>query len=287
MELIYKEFPDSYTIVDTSDWHLGSINCNKGSIQTLIQSIKRRKNCFVYIKGDLIDAILPADKRYAHASMDIGAELLTPQQQAEEVVKMLRPIADRIITVSLGNHEYSVINTFNVAKYICDHLDVRYGGLHFKIIAHDNRGEVMHKIFGTHGSGSLPKGAKDPIQRIANQKAALKRKLEQLMGDCIYMSMGHTHQLLVTEPTINKEIIIVDDGEQLKQMYRTEVSQNKSWIPPEARWYGNSGSFLKTFSPPGQLSYAEAAMYPPSEIGFIELAIRDKQVVKVLKRIIE
>lgn len=284
MEIITRELPDNYTLIDTGDWHLGSVNCNKEAISDLVAAVKRRKNCYMVIKGDICDGIVGADKRWAAHSVDYS--IPTPQEQAEEATALIKPIADKVIGISLGNHEYTHINTFNIADYICKNLKIKYGGIHFKVIAQDSNGDLMHKFFFTHGAGSINSLAKDPIQAKANMLASLKNKLHRLAGDTIYQSMGHTHRLLVVEPTVAQEVVIVDDGNTLRQQYRTTVPQNSKWIPPECRYFGNTGSFLKTFSDHGKLSYAESAMYPPSEMGWLEVKVKDKEVVDVTKVVV-
>jgi hypothetical protein len=145
----------------------------------------------------------------------------------------------------------------------------------------------MHKFYFTHGNGSLPKGAKDPIQRKANRKAAIRRKLEETgISDCIVMSFGHTHYLEVVEPTVHDALYITDDGHNHKQHYQVPSVQNADYIPPDSRWYCNTGSFRKLYTPSGShiVDYGEVAMYGPTELGCIKITVEDRQVVKVEKR---
>jgi len=141
------------------------------------------------------------------------------------------------------------------------------------------------KFFLAHGSGSLPKGAKDPIQREANRKAWLKRKLEDMSGDAIGMFVGHGHHILEVHPTVEKQLYMTDNGKDLKQNYRTGVDQSATYIPPESRYYGMCGSFLRLFSPPGSesVSYGEIAMYSPAEIGVLVAYIRGGKMVGLEK----
>jgi hypothetical protein len=136
----------------------------------------------------------------------------------------------------------------------------------------------------THGYGAMGSLAKDTIQRKANIAAALKRKLEATgHTDCIYMSRGHNHKLIVINPTISEEVMLVDDGENIQQVYRTHQDQTASYIPPEARWFGCSGSFLNLYSPPGSYSipYGEVAGYGPVEHGYISVKVKKNSIVQV------
>ena len=83
MELISRELPKDCEIIDTGDWHIGPLNCNIEGIKQTIAYIKNNKNVFVFLKGDLIDAIKPNDKRYAHCVMG-DLSLMTAQNQADK-----------------------------------------------------------------------------------------------------------------------------------------------------------------------------------------------------------
>lgn len=286
MELIKRQMPRDYVLIDSSDYHYGALNCSRDSIKEMVNKVKTRKNYFLVNKGDSIDAILPNDKRYASCSMDVAERLLTPQQQADAVVQDFMPIRDKIVAWGFGNHEYKLINTLDYGRYIAAQLQVPYGAYAFKFTAVDKKDNLMHKMFFTHGYGNINSAAKDDIQRLANRKASLKHKMcKSGFGDCIYMSCGHTHQLLVVDPTVQDKLFLTDDGDQIKQHYHVLSDQAASYIPPDSRWYGCSGSFLKLYSDPGTyaITYAEVAGYEPSEIGWLEVHVQDGQVVAVEK----
>lgn len=286
MELIKKQMPRDYVIIDSSDYHYGSANCARESIKEMIDKVATNKNYFLINKGDSIEAILPNDKRYANCSMDIKENLLTPQQQADAVIKDFSPIKNKILAWGFGNHEYKLLNTLDFGRYIAAQLGVPYGTYAYKFTSLDKNNNVMNKMFFTHGYGQLSSNAKDDIQRLANKKAALKNKLcKSGFGDCIYMSMGHTHQLMVVDPTVEDKLFLTDNGDQIKQHYHVISEQNVSYIPPDSRWYGCSGSFLKLYSTPGSfaISYAEVAGYEPSEIGWLEIHVHDGKVAAVEK----
>lgn len=286
MELIKRQMPRDYVLIDSSDYHYGSANCSRESIKEMVNKVYTKKNYFLVNKGDSIEAILPNDKRYTHCSADVKDKLLTPQQQADAVVSDFSIIKDKIIAFGFGNHEMRLINTIDFGRYISAQLGVPYGTYCFKFSAVDRNNNLMHKMFFTHGYGHITSNAKDDIQRDANIKASLKLKLSKTgFSDCVYMSMGHTHQLVVVEPTVENKLFLTDDGTQIKQHYHTMTEQNIMFIPPDSRWYGCSGSFLKLYSSPGSyaISYGEVAGYSPSEIGWLEVHVQDGKVCKVEK----
>lgn len=285
MELIYKVMPKDYKLVHASDLHYGPMCCFKEGIQDMVDYVKTHDDVYLWFSGDAIDAILPNDKRYAHCGMDRAEWLMSPQDQADKVIEVFEPIKERILGWQLGNHEYTVINSFDVAKYICKELEVPWGGVSAKFIARHPNNKPAHKFFFMHGKKIFNSQAKDPIQAPANQQAALKKYFENTKHtDCVYMGMGHGHKDILVEPTVGNEIMLTDDGNgELDQEDRFSVEQTAKYIPPECRWYAMSPGFLKTYTPSGQyaISYSEIAGYGPTRLGFNILKVVDSKLVDV------
>lgn len=286
MELIKHNMPDNYIVCDISDLHVGSPNVNERTIEEFVKRVKSKKNVYVVVKGDVIEAITPKDKRFNMGGLPYD----TPKEQADRVIEIFKPIKNRILAWGIGNHECSsgVIDVCNFAEYITEALEIPhlYGGYEFKISFHDVEDNLMHKFFHSHGFGNLKSNAKDDIQRLANMKANLKVKMTNLaITDCIYMSMGHNHQLVVVEPTVQDKLMLTDDGKQIHQNYLYNSPQNVQYIPPDSRWYASTGSFMKRFSSPGtkHINYSERAGYAPSEIGWVEIIVKNKMVTDVKK----
>lgn len=284
MEIIKHQMPDNFTVCDMSDFHLGSPNCAEDTLEEVVAKIKDTKDCYVIFKGDAIEAILPNDKRYLHSA--VKESLQSPKQQADRVIELFNPIRERILVWMLGNHELKFWNTMDFGRYIADNLQCRYGAYNCKIHYNDSKNELMFKTYHTHGMGGLSSNAKDEIQYEANRKAGLKHKLVKSgHSDCIYMSRGHDHQLIVVEPTVNNKLYLVDDGEGIHQKYHSACPQNVEVIPPDNRWYATTGSFRKLYSNAGTfaIDYGEVVGYSPSEIGYALMTVQDRKLVSVEK----
>lgn len=288
MELIDATIPLDCEIYDTSDYHYGALNCHRDGLKEVIAEVQAKRNRFLINKGDSIDAVLPNDKRYAACSMDYQGMLLTPEQQAKAIIEDFWPIRKKILAWGHGNHEFKLINTQDFGRRIAEELRTPYGGVAFKLRFYTKGGQLLFKTFHAHGKGKVPAGAKDPIQRDANRKAWLKRILESLAGDCIYLSMGHGHHLIVVDPTTKNQLYLTDDGENIRQHYREDPKQNSKRISPESRWYSMTGGFLKLFSPPGSqaIGYGEMALYSPTEMGCTKIIVQGGQIVDVQKVIV-
>lgn len=288
MELITAVVPDDFVLYDMSDLHLGSPLCSLGSLKEVIAEIAANPKARVVVKGDAIESILPNDKRYVHTG--VMDDYKTPQAQADKVIELFTPIKKKILAWGIGNHELKLINTVDLGRYMADKLGAPYGAYNFKItFVSKSNGERMFKTYHTHGWGGSQSNAKDDIQRDANMKASLKHKLAKSgHADCIYMSRGHDHQLMVVEPTIQNRLYLTDDGTQIHQHYRQHTNQSANFIPPDARWYATTGSFRKMYMPSGSMAtdYAEMAGYAPSEIGYVKLIVRDRNILDVQKIVV-
>jgi len=276
--------PKNYNLYHVSDVHLGPSCCYQKGIKELVEKVKKDRKGYIAFTGDATDAILPNDRRYAHSTMDKKDWLMTPHQQADKVIEIFEPVKKKIVLWMLGNHEYKMINTFDICDYICKGLDVPWGGVMSKFIAlYDKR--VMHKFLFAHGSGSLRSAAKDPVQRKANKEASLKQKLINTgHTDCIYMGCGHHHQSILVEPTVEEEVMLTDNRNKIIQEKRYTSQQNIKYIPQVCRWYGCSPGFLRTYPKPGTraISYSEIALYLPTHLGWLELIVRDGLLTKVI-----
>jgi len=285
MELITVTAPSTFKLAHVADLHLGSINCKKHAIKEMVETVRKDEDYFLVNTGDSIDCTLPDNKFYKSEITD--KEIGTPQKQVKAIVELFETIKDKIWAWGFGNHEYRLLNTADFGAEIAERLGVPYGCLAYKLIIKDEKGKVRLKFFFHHGSGQLPRGAKDPIQREANQKAWLKQRLLGCApSDCIYNGMSHIHHAIITKPTIENDVVLTDNGTKLKQVKRMHTNQAATYIPAEARWYCSTASFQKTYADPGTKKpvYSEIHMYGPAKIGWLELQVENYQLKNVIFR---
>lgn len=226
--------------------------------------------------GDAVEAITVDDKRFDPEILTRGGEKL-PLQQMMMAKKRREPIKDKLLIMHFGNHEFTLMSVGNITATICEDLGVNYGTFSSKMIVKDSRDNTMYRTYQTHGRKSINSTADDPKRRQTNLELTLKRHLKFKAADCVLQIKGHTHKLLVCKPA--SELYLYDDGEKIKQAH-TSWGQNEEWIHPDARWYGNSGAFLKLFGD-GMSGYAERAEYDPIEMGWLIAIIRDKKIMEL------
>jgi len=275
MQLITKQLENDHNIFLFGDAHHDSPMSSDSGWQTLCDMMHKPydgcKNNVGTEGGDDIEAINPDDKRYSEEIMTTALPLV----QMNHAVERRQAIKKLLLYKLQGNHEQHHWAFGDIMADMCKSLGVPYGTWSTKLTVTDKRGNLMYKLFDTHGRKQITSTADDPTRRIANMQLMLKRHLKFKAGDCAVMIKHHTHKLLVCKP--ESDLYLIDDGEHIKQAY-TSWGQSESYIHPDARWYGNAGSFLKLYGD-GISGYAERGEYDPVEIGFLVLKVRDRKIV--------
>lgn len=109
----------------------------------------------------------------------------------------------------------------------------------------------------------------------------LQRHLESIFGDCLIMGKGHSHKLIVKRPI--PALYLTSNKGKIYQNYTKAGSGARDfYIPPENRWYVNTGSFLKAYEV-GVSTYSEIAEYAPTELGYIKIIVGDREVQDVVE----
>lgn len=277
MKLLTKQLPDDHNIFHFGDLHDGSVLSSQKGWNKLIEAMGSEydgcSNNYGIDGGDMIEAILVDDKRF-------DPEKLTqplPLEQIDRAIKLRQSIKHQLLFALMGNHERKLWRFGDITAKICEELGVDYGTYTAKLTVEDTKGKLMYKIYETHGLKNITSTADDPKRRKANMELILKRHLRFKAGDCAVMIKHHTHKLLVCKP--DTELYLTDNGREIKQNY-TDWGQSESYIHPDARWYGNAGSFLKLYGK-GVSGYAEILEYDPVELGFLVLKVRDKKIISL------
>lgn len=277
MKLITKPLPNSHNIFIFGDVHYGSRLSSPAGWDELVNLMHSDydgcSNNYGVDGGDMIEAIMVDDPRF---SEDKLTEPL-PQEQQDEAIKQREPIKDMLLTILYGNHERKLWRFGNITQKACKELGVDYGTNACKLMIVEKSGNLMYKVFDEHGSRNITSTADDPKRAKTNMELILKRQLRRKFGDCAVMIKHHTHKVLVCEPVY--ELYLTDNGKKIKQNY-TAWGQNESYIHPDARFYGNAGSFLRLYGD-GTSGYAEIMEYDPLPLGFLVLKVRNKKIVNL------
>lgn len=281
MESLNQQVSKDFNLWGVSDIHIGSIFCVEEKFKEIVKEIEDDPIGLVYLNGDLIQGFTKNHKNWEHTGLVDGLEL--PIEQADHIVNLLRPIKDKIIAVGMGNHELPAQKSAgNITKSnICDKLEVPYGG-YSSVVTFKNKRKFLFNAYFHHGFGSINSKNKDPKKRReANENALVNKMVEVGESDCAFMSMGHTHKIIVVKPEV--DLLLTHKDNKTKQLYNAYdfETQTSDVIPINKRWYGNSGCF-EINKLEGVNGYAEMAGYAPSVLGCLRLEVRDELITDLV-----
>ncbi|GIW60460.1 MAG: hypothetical protein KatS3mg087_1526 [Patescibacteria group bacterium] len=185
-------------IVLISDLHIGTRDCNFKALKRDIEYFKEI-NAHILINGDLFEAITPTDPRYEHDThgfMTTNDILNTLLQLGTETLK---PIANQIRLIGIGNHEYKLIKHYhiNITKLLIEELErisqqKIYYGRYWGMVVFENYDQKIKKKLSSyelayhHGWGGSPK---------SGTKIGLKDLKQQIQADMYWI--GHKHQTAI------------------------------------------------------------------------------------------
>ena len=274
----YPILPPTHDIILGGDQHMGNENSYDEGVELMYDYVLQKKNRFIVLMGDRIEAIAVGDKRY-----DAANKKDVPLQQAKNAIKQDKRIAKRCLGQLMGNHEKKLWYIGNLSRFMCEQNNIPYTTYTSVFDIHGKHGS-MYKMFLWHGNGSMYSNAKDYQQRIDNYKNTLKNKLKYKAGDCLLMGMAHTHKLLSVEPI--QQLYLTYETGMPKQHYLKHDPTSKGFMHFDTRWYVNTGSFLKLYGNGDEPSYAEEKGYDPIELGFIVVHIVDEKISSVERIIV-
>lgn len=178
-----------------SDWHIGDKFCDTRIIAEQIEQIKNEPNAYVICNGDLMNNATKT------SVSDCYAEELTPMEQLETFINFLRPIKDKIICLTAGNHENRTFKSdgIDLTQLAARELGIeeRYGregilvflrvGIDKSHSTPDHPRQQSYRIYCTHGSGG---GRKE------GGKAIRLAELANIVNADVYVH-SHTHMPMV------------------------------------------------------------------------------------------
>ena len=286
MELLQKIVPVNHNLFMGGDTHLGNSHVSDTGYATLLNMLQSEyAGCsanYMLHMGDMLESILVNDPRYRPDNCKDeykDTKFPTVFKQLDDSTRMFSPVSNKMVALIKGNHEDHLWMIGNITAQLCHRLKVPYGSFSCKITFVDKRGRMLYKGFFEHGRKSISSTADDPRRREENMRLILKRQLKEKAGDCVLMAKGHTHRLLVVDPT--PRLFLRDDGTEIKSAY-TQAAHTDPYIPPDDRWYVNTGGFMRLHKA-GMEGYAERADYDPMELGFAIARIRDRKIVGIDK----
>jgi hypothetical protein len=251
------------TVIVTGDWHVGNDACRMDTIERMLDTGLP----WVHL-GDAIEGIGPKDKRYSAASAG-GMEAV--MEQAQTVGKIIKRHAETFCGVCVGNHEDAVSKELGDITQIM----LALGGV--DIIKHHMGGVCYMRFTGPKGQcvtamfshGSLTfcgRGTDEPDRDEEQRRIALRRYVRGFTGGCQMAILGHGHKQVIAPPRQRKGVLGLEvdkDGSA-----RTAISA----IDLDGFWAAMTPSMFGAYDISDKYpSYAEMKMYPPTDIGWLEV----------------
>lgn len=259
MYTVRADFPTDWphaNVYTLADLHIGDAHCNESEVLARVKAVADDPYGLCILNGDLMNTALKT------SVSDVYSEVLSPMQQINYLVNLLRPIAGKIIGATAGNHENRVYRNdgVDIMRLVCRELGIeeKYapeGILIFLRFGKKANPQHMkegrnprqwYTIYATHGSGG---GRKE------GAKAIRLADMASIVDADLYLH-SHTHLPMV-----------------MKQGYfRTDSSNCKAGLV--TRLFVNTGAALEYGG------YGQAQEFKPAstETPFVRLEAKHKHM---------
>lgn len=216
-----------------SGWHIGDTHCDLNGIREMIAEVQADKNAYVICNGDLMNNATKT------SVSDCYAETIPPMQQINLLTELLKPIKDRILMFTQGNHEARTYRTdgIDLTAIVANNLGAldryaREGGLLFLRVGTLSRKksenkQVSYTIYCTHGSGG---GRKE------GAKAIRLADMASIIDADIYIH-SHTHLPMIMKQSFFRVDRHNCTGALVEKLFVNTAAQL------EYGGYGQSGEF--------------------------------------------
>ncbi|MFC1453687.1 hypothetical protein ACFLQL_00720 [Verrucomicrobiota bacterium] len=278
---------ENFNIYPIGDVHLGASNCAEPHFRNYVDVIRKDKNAKWFGGGDLIDAVIWADRKRWDASNVppwLGGKPIsvikkslkdTVKAQIDRLVEILDPIKDKCIGLIEGNHEYTMVHYHNrdVLGTLCDDLkvddltDCCFIRFKLKRYTKSNNDTAVITMRGLHGRGGGRTAGAEPnqLQRLAQET------------DAEFVFRGHSHTFCIAPPV--PRLMVPRQG--------ALTDHAKSHIVRAANW----GCFLLSYAP-GDSTYDSRAQYPARPLMTFKATVKpwtkvDKDKTKMIYKLEE
>ena len=234
-EILKLSYKNSIRLHGATDVHHGANEHHDEKFNELIEEVDADPNARWFLNGDNIEFIPPNYK------ISQRGQSMEPDEQHLSFVKRVEKIADKLIFVRGGNHDYiRSVNLlgFDVSQLLADRLDVPYYRLpgYTRIDINDSQWNLV--------TGHGKSGGKNGDLELDKMAAVYSE------GDVFFL--GHNHQLYA-KPI--DSLRIVDNKEKLHR-----------------RWYCRGGSFLN------YADYARYSFFPMIRTGWVTIEFTEKEI---------
>lgn len=232
----------------TTDWHLGAGNADIDGIERFLNKMKKKNMPWIH-GGDLLEAILPKDRRFS-----VDEQPMSLRAAKAEALSLLKIASKTCIGIIEGNHEETVgKDTGSVTVELAAALGINpLASRSFVRFGHT----LAHFC---HYQPGVTRSKVGPIERIqVNTTLSLRNAFRKI--DAHVCGMGHIHRGLVSAPAFEQKFTCTKNRE-IKEVYRSD----------DPKWVFSCPSMYKVYKKGPVSGYAEAMGVPPTTLGWMEL----------------
>lgn len=239
--------------------HIGNPSVHEEGLHNQINRFKKIPWWHV---GDLIESILPFDKRFSIKEHQFTT--LENMTRAQQLVARAKATCMGLIT---GNHEVGGSRQIgDITEQIAANAGVPYLGMTAYLMLQCPKGECS--VFTAHGKGSMGFNSGIYERDAVNRQNRLRRLLAPF--EATLKAVGHYHRTIIAPEVLKNQGMVI--GGEFKIRPQQVIEE----------WCVAAPSMFKTYTDGTMGSYAELAMYPPSGLGWIEVDVtRDGSIAAI------
>lgn len=185
------------------DLHLGSVHTDYDAIREMVNFVKGAPNAYVIFNGDLVDNFDSLSGKLLKAGID--SQLVPPAAQREVYEALIDELGDRILSVTIGNHEeFSMIDGFlNAGRR--NNIPIGLNRITLNLKVNNSWGIKVAVIHKANGYSHI------------NPNHANRREQHAHYPDADVVVVGHTHTPAIQTLSYPKdgelrEVIFVQTG---------------------------------------------------------------------------
>jgi len=222
-------------VIFMGDFHVGCGSFSERQYLEYVKWIKENPTVKVVLMGDYVE--MGSLSRYGASEKQIAS------MQLEDIIRLLRPIKDRIIVLLEGNHEERFWRATKGAECLTEAIAAKLGikplmpgperGQLFVVKIKKGNFEQFYPVYAIHGYTSA----------VIRKETQLKKIFENLRASLI--AHAHIHQIFKDHKTF----------------YAVRKLNDKFYLTCHEQHWLTTGCFVKN------LGYAEKKSYPITKIG--------------------
>ena len=182
-----------------ADEHIGDENSDIKRVLQRIEYVKNTPNAYCILNGDIIDNATKT------SIGDTYSQVFNPMEQLEKAVELFKPIKDKILCITHGNHENRTYKKegINISKLIASQLGLsdRYTPTSATLFVRFGKGsgdihyrKIAYTIYVLHGNGG---GRKE------GAKAIRLADMAGIIDTDIYIH-SHTHLPMIMKQAFHR-----------------------------------------------------------------------------------